>query len=321
MNETMTALRFDGTLALVTDAPRPARPSEALVRVLAAGICNTDIEITHGYAGFCGIPGHEFVGRVEAAADKDLIGQRVVGEINAGCGQCALCQSGDTRHCPTRTVLGIVNRDGAFAEYLSLPSGNLLIVPDTIPDEVAVFSEPLAAACSILEQVTLQPKDRVAVIGDGKLGLLIAQVLKLTGCQLVLVGKHLDKLAIARQQGIETVQAAELSDQSGKFDCVVEASGADKAMIQALDLVRPRGKIVLKSTYAGMLTLDAARVVVNEISIVGSRCGRLADALRLLTEGRVDVQSLISNIFPLSQGVPAFTHAQQPGVLKVLLKP
>jgi threonine dehydrogenase-like Zn-dependent dehydrogenase len=315
----MLSLKFDGTLKLIQDAPRPQRPGEVLVRVLAAGICNTDIEITRGYASFRGTPGHEFVGMVEEAADENLLGRRVVGEINAGCGHCVDCRAGDTRHCRERTVLGIVNRDGAFAEYLSLPANNLLIVPDSVTDESAVFTEPLAAACGILERVSIQQSDRVAIIGDGKLGLLIAQVLRLSTSDLILIGRHEEKLEIARRQGIKTSLAKEL--KSGQFDFVVEASGSSEAMALALDLVRPRGTIVLKSTYADHLTLDASRIVVNEISVVGSRCGRFRDALELLKADKVDVRSMVTQIFPLTQAIQAFDYAQQPGVLKVILKP
>ena len=315
----MLSLKFDGTLKLIQDAPRPQRQGEAMVRVLAAGICNTDIEITRGYAQFRGTPGHEFVGVVEESTDENLLGKRVVGEINAGCGHCADCRAGDTRHCRERTVLGIVNRDGAFAEYLSLPTNNLLIVPDSITDEAAVFTEPLAAACGILERVSIRQNDRVAIIGDGKLGLLIAQVLRLTTSDLTLIGRHEEKLEIARRQGIKTGHAKEL--KSGQFDYVVEASGSSEAMALALDLVRPRGTIVLKSTYANHLTLDASRIVVNEISVVGSRCGRFRDALELLKADKVDVRSMVTQIFPLTQAIQAFDYAQQPGVLKVILKP
>jgi threonine dehydrogenase-like Zn-dependent dehydrogenase len=317
----MLSLKFDGELKLIQDAPLPKREGEALIRVLAAGICNTDIEITRGYASFRGTAGHEFVGRVEEAPDEKLIGRRVVGEINAGCGHCDDCLSGDPRHCRTRTVLGIVNRDGAFADYLSLPCNNLLTVPDSLSDEAAVFTEPLAAACGILERVSIQQSDRVAVIGDGKLGLLVAQVLLLTGCNLTLVGKHEEKLEIARQHGIDVQLSDQLRSRGNEFDCVVEASGASPAMDLALSLVRPRGTIVLKSTYAGHLTLDASKIVVNEISVIGSRCGRFRDALDLLKERKIDVQSMITKIFPLTQALQAFDYAQQSGVLKVILKP
>jgi threonine dehydrogenase-like Zn-dependent dehydrogenase len=315
----MLSLKFDGTLKLVQDAPVPRREGEALVRVLAAGICNTDIEITRGYARFRGTPGHEFVGVVEEAPDESLVGRRVVGEINAGCGHCADCRAGDPRHCRERTVLGIVNRDGAFAEYLSLPGNNLLMVPDSISDEAAVFTEPLAAACGILERVTIRQGDRVAIVGDGKLGLLIAQVLRLATSDLTLIGRHEEKLEIARRHGIKTGLAEEL--KSGQFDYVVEASGSSQAMALALDLVRPRGTIVLKSTYADHLTVDASRIVVNEISVVGSRCGRFRDALELLKDDKVDLRSMVTQIFPLTHALQAFDYAQQPGVLKVILKP
>lgn len=300
----------------------PRHEGESLVRVLLAGICNTDIEITRGYAGFSGIPGHEFVGVVEEAPEAGLVGQRVVGEINAGCGTCALCAQGDPRHCPSRTVLGIRGRDGAFAEYLSLPTKNLLAVPEALSDEEAVFTEPLAAAAEIMEQTTIEPRDRVVIIGDGKLGLLIAQVIRLTECQLTLIGKHGNKLAIAQRRGIQTLrldEAAALDPAS--MDCVIEATGSPSGFDLALRLVRPRGRMVLKSTFFGGLHMDTSRLVVNEITLLGSRCGRFSRALELLTAHRVHVTDLLSEVLPLEDGVRAFELAQAPGVLKVLLRP
>lgn len=318
----MRALRFDGTLQFIEDTPSPRREGESLVRVLLAGICNTDIEITRGYAGFRGIPGHEFVGVVEESPDAGLVGQQVVGEINAGCGTCALCRQDDPRHCPSRTVLGIVGRDGAFAEYLSLPTRNLLVVPATLSDEEAVFTEPLAAAAEILEQTTIEPRDRVVLIGDGKLGLLIAQVIRLTGCQLTVIGNHRNKLAIAQRKGIQTLHVDEVAAlDPASMDCVIEATGSPGGFDLALRLVRPRGRIVLKSTFFGGLHLDTSRLVVNEITLLGSRCGRFSRALELLTARQVDVTDLLSEILPLEAGVRAFELAQSPGVLKVLLRP
>ena len=221
----MKALRFENQQLHLTDMPAPNRDGEALVRVTTAGICNTDLEIVRGYANFSGTLGHEFVGIVESSPDPSQISSRVVGEINAGCGQCALCQAGDARHCANRTVLGIVGRDGAFAEYLSLPAVNLLQVPDTVSDRQAVFTEPLAAACEILTQVKITPQHRVAVIGDGKLGQLIARVLATTNCDLLLIGKHADKLQLAAQAGIATSLLSDI-DPARQFDFVVEASGA-----------------------------------------------------------------------------------------------
>ena len=318
----MKAIVFDGEVRL-DEVSRPANDDEALIRVSRVGICNTDIEIIRGYAGFRGILGHEFVGVVESAPDAALIGKRVVGEINAGCGKCDLCLKGDPRHCRTRTVLGIVNRSGAMAEYVSLPSRNLLEVPDTISDEDAVFTEPLAAACEILEQLIITSDQNVAVIGDGKLGLLIAQVLATTGCKLTHIGKHVSKLSITANRGIATQLLYEsiAEDFAGLFDIVVEASGAANGFKLAQHIVRPRGTIVLKSTIHGDVPFDAATIIVNEITLIGSRCGRFENALSLLERQKIDVRSLISRTFPLSDGVAAMQYAQQPGVLKVQLQP
>jgi threonine dehydrogenase-like Zn-dependent dehydrogenase len=317
----MKALRFENNRLEVRDSPQPIVPGEALVRVTMSGICNTDLEIVRGYAGFEGTLGHEFVGVVEEApVDSQLAGQRVVGEINAGCGKCPLCVSGDARHCPNRTVLGIVGRDGAHAEFLSLPLVNLLIVPPEIPDHVAVFAEPLAAAFGITERAHIEKDTRVAVIGDGKLGLLCAQVLALTSANVVLVGKHKEKLRIAGARGIETTSVDGVTDRAREFDIVVEASGGEPGFALALDLVRPLGTLVLKSTFKGLTAINAARVVVDEISIVGSRCGRFAPAINLLKNNEVDVESLISEEFALDDGVRAMQCATERGLLKVLLR-
>lgn len=318
----MKALRFANQHLQVTDVPLPPLAGEALVRVTTAGICNTDLEIVRGYANFQGTLGHEFVGIVEASPDPAQIGWRVVGEINAGCGHCALCQTGDTRHCANRTVLGIVGRDGAFAEYLRLPAANLLQVPDAVRDEQAVFTEPLAAACAILEQITITPAQRVAVIGDGKLGQLIARVLATTGCELVLIGKHEEKLQLAAAAGIATLTLPQLTPALHRsFAVVVEASGAPAGLQLALELVQARGTIILKSTFHGAVQLDTARLVVDEISVRGSRCGRFAPALDLLATGQVQVESLIAATYPLSEGVAAMQQAAAAGQLKVLLQP
>jgi threonine dehydrogenase-like Zn-dependent dehydrogenase len=325
----MKALRYQHQKLSVTDVDKPATNGEALVRVTLSGICNTDLEIARGYAGFEGTLGHEFVGVIEevSAASESKSpkllapGQRVVGEINAGCGACELCRSGDSRHCPTRTVLGIVGRDGAHAEFLKLPIVNLLPVPAEISDERAVFTEPLAAACGILERVSIDTKTSVAVIGDGKLGLLCAQVIGTTGADVTLVGKHDSKLAIARRHSIETKSIGDVNKLSRRFDVVVEASGSPSGFELALDLLRPRGVLVLKSTFHGATEMNAARIVVDEISVVGSRCGRFAPALELLKSSAVDVESLISDEFPLADGVRAMARAGEPGVLKVILRP
>lgn len=317
----MLALRVDKKRLAVKNINKPDRPDEALVRVLLSGICNTDLEIARGYAGFNGTIGHEFVGVVEESTDRKLIGRRVVGEINAGCGNCHLCRAGDSRHCANRTVLGIHGRDGAHAEFLQLPAVNLLRVPDNIPDEHAVFTEPLAAACGVLERVNINKSDRVAVIGDGKLGLLCAQVIALTGAAVLLIGKHSSKLRIAERRGIEIATPKLAAKRKQQFDVVVEASGAASGFGLALDLLRPAGQLVLKSTFHGKTELDAARIVVDEISIVGSRCGRFSPALDLLKKAAIDVDSLISEEYPLSNGVHAMGRAGTGGVMKVLLRP
>lgn len=317
----MLALRVEKKSLKVKDIANPDRPDEALVRVLLSGICNTDLEIARGYAGFNGTIGHEFVGVVEDSANRELVGRRVVGEINAGCGECDPCRKGDPRHCARRTVLGIVGRDGAHAEFLRLPPTNLLPVPQNIPNEHAVFTEPLAAACGILERVSIASSDRVAVIGDGKLGLLCVQVLALTGASTMLVGKHLTKRRIAERRGIETATPNQAAKRKGEFDVVVEASGAASGFGLALELLRPKGRLVLKSTFHGKTELDAARIVVDELSIVGSRCGRFPPALDLLKKGAIDVDSLISEEYPLAKGVDAMRRAATRGVLKVFLRP
>ena len=317
----MHALRVEGGNVSLATVPEPGADGEALVRVRLSGICNTDLEIARGYAGFAGTLGHEFVGSVEDAGGGPLArGDRVVGEINAGCGTCARCRRGDPRHCATRTVLGIVGRDGAHAELLRLPARNLLRVPDAVPDEQAVFTEPLAAACGVIERCPVDAATRIAVIGDGKVGLLCAMVLQASGTAPLLVGKHASKWAIARAGGIETTSVDEAPKRRGTFDVVVEASGNASGFALALDLLRPQGTLVLKSTFRGATPVDAARIVVDEIQVVGSRCGRFAPALALLERGAVDVASLVSEVLPLSRGVEAMDRAAAPGVLKVLLR-
>jgi threonine dehydrogenase-like Zn-dependent dehydrogenase len=320
----MKALRVDKKNLAVKEVAKPERGDEALVRVHLSGICNTDLEIARGYAGFKGTIGHEFVGVVEESADNKLLGQRVVGEINAGCGTCALCAAGDPRHCPTRTVLGIVGRDGAHADFLRLPLANLLPVPDMVVDEHAVFAEPLAAACGIMERLSIEPGHRVAVIGDGKLGLLCAQAIGLSGASVMLIGKHPEKLRIAERRGIETASPKAGAKRKREFDVVVEASGSPSGFVGALELLRPRGTLVLKSTFQGPGKIDEinqARLVVDEITILGSRCGRFQPALDLLKTGAIDIDSLISEEYPLSRGVHAMERAGKKGILKVFLRP
>ena len=316
----MLALRYEQNQLTVAQVAKPACIEEAVVRVTLSGICNTDVEIVRGYAGFEGTIGHEFVGVVESSPDEALVGRRVVGEINAGCGHCQQCALGDPRHCPNRTVLGIHGRDGAHAQFLRLPIVNLLPVPDEIQDEQAVFCEPLAAACGIRERVSISKETRVAIIGDGKLGLLSAQALALTGAPLLLIGKHPEKLRIAGGRGIETATLAQVEKRARHFDVVVEASGSESGFALALSLLRPRGVLVLKSTFKGATSIDAARIVVEEISVVGSRCGRFAPALHLLQTGAVDVLSLISEEYSLADGVRAIERATEQGVIKVLLR-
>ena len=316
----MKALRVEENGIAVREVDLPDRGSEALVRVVLSGICNTDLEIARGYAGFRGTIGHEFVGVVEEADDHSLVGQRVVGEINAGCGKCDLCRSGDPRHCATRTVLGIHGRDGSHAEFLKLPTVNLFQVPDKVADEQAVFVEPLAAAYGITERVSLDDDQQVAIIGDGKLGLLCAQAIALTGAAVTLFGKHPEKMRIAERRGIETMNAKESSTRNRAFDVVVEASGSSSGFMTALDLLRPRGTLVLKSTFHGTTDVPSEKIVVDEISVVGSRCGRFGPALELLKKGAIDVDSLISEEHPLADGVTAMKRAETKGVLKVLLR-
>lgn len=328
----MKALVFDGNLRYVEDAPRPKREGEALIHVIRAGICNTDLEIARGYAGFHGILGHEFVGRVIESPEPWQVGQRVVGEINAGCGACSLCLSGDSRHCATRTVLGIKERDGAFADMLSLPSRNLIEVPDSVTDEAAVFAEPLAAAMNIIEQVDIQLSTKVAVIGDGKLAQLIILVLAQKGCALTVIGKHEEKLELAGRSGARCFRIKNASDLEAidgwleasklknEFDLVIEASGSESGLPMAINLTRPCGVVILKSTHHKFTSLDTSPVVVNEITIKGSRCGRLRPAIDLLATGAIDTDRLISHEFPLEESLKAFEKAAEPTSMKVFLR-
>ncbi len=316
----MKALRVAEQGLKLENMPIPSSEGESLVRVLFSGICNTDLEIVNGYAGFTGTIGHEFVGIVETSPDRpNLIGKRVVGEINAGCGRCELCMTGDPRHCPARTVLGIKGRDGAHAEYLTLPSRNLIAVPDQVPDRDAVFVEPFAAALGILERVSVDGDPRISIIGDGKLGLLCAIALAKRTGQVTLIGKHASKLDIATEFGVETKFVSELSDLESAFDIVIEASGSESGFATALDIIRPRGKIVLKSTFSGKPKWEVWRVVVDEITIVGSRCGRFEPALELMAKEKISFESLVTAEFPIEQGIAAMDKARVKGSLKVLL--
>lgn len=308
-----------GTLAL-SDVPVPARAGECLVRVTFAGICGTDLQILEGYAGFTGIPGHEFVGVVEAAADADaaLVGKRVVGEINVGCGVCRWCKAGEKEHCVNRSVLGIRDRGGAFAEFLTLPAANLHVVPDSITDEQAVFVEPVAAACRIFEQMTIDAGARVAVIGDGRMGLLVAQVIKTVAADVTLLGRHRDKLAVGEALGLATARSGAPIASVDRFDVVVDVTGRPSGLTTALAIVRPRGTVVLKSTFHGEAPVESWPIVVDEVTIVGSRCGPFAPAIALLAAGAVKVDPLVSMVAPLADHEAAFARARQS--LKVLLR-
>lgn len=306
----------DDGVRLETDRRDPVPAAgDVLVRVLAAGICETDLQLIRGYHGFRGVLGHEFVG---VALGGRFDGRRVVGEINCSCHACETCRAGRPGHCPHRTVIGIVNRDGAFADLVSVPERNLHAVPDAIEAEAAVFTEPVAAAFQIPEQVTITSGDRVIVVGDGRLGNLCAQVLSPLTDHLLVVGKHRDKLARLERLGI---RGCLLHDRprDRAADIVVECTGSDSGLPTALELVRPRGTIVLKTTIAGVSTLALAPVVVDEVTIVGSRCGPFGRALDALARGLVDVRTLIDDRFPLADGVRALHRAAEPGVLKVLV--
>jgi threonine dehydrogenase-like Zn-dependent dehydrogenase len=306
-------------LRLREDLPLSSPPAgEALVRVRLAGVCNTDLELVQGYYPYTGVPGHEFVGVVEASASApEWLGRRVVGEINAACGACATCAAGRPRHCERRTVLGIVGRDGAFATHLCLPVANLRAVPAAVPDEVAVFSEPTAAALEVQQQVSVTRGDRVIVVGAGKLGHLVAQTLAVTGCSLTVVGRSPRPLALLAARGIATATADAVPER--RADLVVECTGHPEGLEVARRATRPRGTIVLKSTYHGKAALDLAPFVVDEITIVGSRCGPFDPALALLASGSVDPRPLVEARYPLAEAVAAFEHAARPGALKVLV--
>ena len=313
----MLAVHVENGVVSVAEAPLPERPGGyALLRLLVAGICNTDLELQRGYYGFSGTPGHEFVAEVVEADDRTLVAQRVVGEINLACAHCDWCRKGLGRHCPNRTVLGIVNHPGAFAEYFTLPERNLHTLPDGIPNERAVFTEPLAAACEMLDQVSIPCGETVAVLGDGKLGLLAALVLNAHGYAVRLFGRHAEKLRIAARAGVETAVAA---PPVAEYAWVVEATGNAEGLRSAVRMTRPRGTVILKSTLHGVVGIDTAPIVVDEITLVGSRCGRFEAALPLLEHELIRVDEMISARFPLSQAPAAFERAAEPGTLKVLL--
>ena len=313
----------DNTVTYRTDYPKPKlQPGEALLQISLAGICSTDLEITKGYAGFTGVMGHEFTGIVTAVydqAESDWIGKRVVGSINQGCGQCNLCLHNNPEHCPKRRVLGIINKDGVFADCTSLPICNLLPVPDSVTDEMAVFTEPLAAALRIREQVAIRPSAKIAVIGSGRLGILIGQVLALGGTEVTMLGRRQEMLELPAKWGLQTGLVNNCPDNS--FDLVVEATGNIAGFAQSIRLVRPQGTLILKSTFQEHAQLDLTKLVVAEIKVLGSRCGPFAPALRLLEQGAVDVKSTINEEFALSDGLAALAYASKSGVRKVLLRP
>lgn len=314
----MRAIVLDGGISFRSDYPDPApQRGESIVRVRRAGICGTDLELAKGYMSFRGVPGHEFVGEVVETAQPALKGRRVVGEINAGCGRCARCARRMSRHCPNRTVLGILGRDGAFAEYLRLPDDNLLAIPDSLADEIAVFTEPVAAAYEIFEQVRIPRTSRILVLGDGRLGAIVAMALRAEQYDVLLGGHHRDKMELLAGIGIAT---ADDTDLEPGFDVVVDCTGASAGFARALELVVPRGMLILKSTAAASADLNLAPIVISEITVVGSRCGRFGPALEALESGRIDPRPLISAAFPLEDAIRALEQAARPSSLKVILQ-
>ncbi len=314
----MKALVYDGTLSLKElDVPVPKK-DEALIRVELAGICNTDLEVARGYLGFSGVLGHEFVGVVEACDDRSIVGKRVVGEINIPCGDCEYCSAGLQKHCRNISILGISKWNGAFAEYVVLPINNLHIVPEAVPGEKAVFVEPLAAALHVFESVWVKPSSKLMIIGDGKLGLLISMVASSLGISHTLVGKHPERFALVENRLTRTVYNDESLRLLQSHDIIVEATGNEHGMKLALNAVKPTGIIVLKSTYAHTPSVDLSVVAVNELRIVGSRCGPFREAIEFLEQGRVDPMRLIECVFDFDQAVDAARFAQSR--LKVLLR-
>jgi threonine dehydrogenase-like Zn-dependent dehydrogenase len=317
----MKALFFNGSdLELKEMAIPVISEGESLVRIITAGICRTDLEIIKGYMNFRGILGHEFVGQVIESGDPSLVGKRVVGEINSGCGNCDVCRKGMERHCPDRTTLGISGRDGVFAECVALPNSNLIEVPEAVSDEMAVFAEPLAAALEITEQVHLFPDSRILIVGDGRLSALICLALRLTGADITVLGKHDSKMKVFTRLGARICKRDELGNNNRGFDFVVEASGSPSGWVMATQFVKPRCVIILKSTYHGNLEINAAELVINEICVQGSRCGQFRPALRLMEYGLVDPSFLISGSFPLERFREAFSNAEGPGMFKTLLR-
>jgi len=315
----MNALWLENNKISLRDIPLLRKPDEALIKIRKAGICSTDLELVKGYYPYTGVPGHEFVGEVMEAQDAAWIGRRVVGEINAVCGQCEQCLHGRSTHCENRTVLGIARRDGVFAEFTNLPVANLHPVPDSVPDEMAVFIEPLAAALEIQQQIQVRPTDRVLLIGAGRLGQLIAQTLALTGCDLRVVARHAHQQDLLKRRGIRVITEQQI--QPWRWDIVVEATGSPSGFSLARQAIRPRGTLVLKSTYKGELSVNFSSMVVDEINLIGSRCGPFEPALRLLESRQVDPTVLVAHEFKLQDALKAFEHAAETGVLKVLIEP
>jgi threonine dehydrogenase-like Zn-dependent dehydrogenase len=315
----MRALHFDGTRARVTDVPPPEpREDSAIVRVNLAGICNTDLELVQGYMDFRGVLGHEFVGVVDEGP-AEWHGQRVVGEISFACQNCDMCQANLQRHCPSRRVMGIHDADGAFAEFVRVPVANLHMVPDSVPDDVAVFTEPLASACEILTQVEVEPDVRCVVLGDGKLGLLVAQVLDAAGANVLVVGNHAEKLDILKRRGIRTSLTVDWTPEPTPL--VVDATGSAQGFERALATTKPQGTLVLKSTVAERRAIDLAPVVINEIRVVGSRCGPFPPALGALEAQTVDVRPLITERVPLRNADEGLRRAAEANRLKILIEP
>lgn len=324
----MKAVWLENNKIELREIPQPQKPNEALVKIRKAGICSTDLELVKGYYPYTGVLGHEFVGEVvaltpgpspEGRGESLRVGERVVGEINAVCGQCEQCLNGRPTHCENRTVLGIVNRDGTFAEFTRLPIANLHKVPDSVSDELAVFAEPIAAALEIQEQVNIKPNDRVLLVGAGRLGQLIAQTLALTGCDLRVVARHARQQELLQARGIRVIDEEDV--QRWRWDVVVEATGSPSGFTLARQAIRPRGTLVLKSTYKGEMNVNFSSIVVDEVNIIGSRCGPFEPALRLMESKQVDPTVLIDDEFSLDDALKAFERAAQAGTLKVLLTP
>ena len=321
----MKALVYDEKLKLVDNYPKPVlSDEEVLIRTVMVGICNTDFEITKGYMGYKGVLGHEFVGivvEVGKNVNKDIVGKRVVGEINCACEECSWCHNGLQRHCPNRSTLGIYKKDGCFSEYFTLPYKNVFVISDNIDDITATFTEPLAAAYEILEQVHIKPDSKVALLGDGKLGLCISLVFKALNIDFVHIGKHENKLKISKDLGVKTKLLSELTEKDRKvFDVVIEATGSTGGFETSVSLVKPRGVLVLKSTITAKEGLNLASIVVDEINIVGSRCGKFAPILRLLEDGKIDVKPLVEKVYNIEDFIEAFDNNSKKDTLKVLVK-